>query len=523
MNVVEKSSEGLSRVYEVTAPAGDLEDKLTAKIEEIRPDVRLKGFRPGKVPASHIRKMFGASIMSDILQEMVPAKTQEVLDERNLRPASQPAVDVKSDADDVIKNGADFVFEISVEVMPEFETADPKSFKVTRPVAPVADAQIDEALEELAKQAQSYESRGEGAQAKAGDGDKLIINFTGRIDGEAFDGGTAEGAELVIGSGQFIPGFEEQLIGAKPGDTLDVTVTFPSDYQAAHLAGQEAVFETEVTDVQAPAETAIDDSLAEKLGLSDLDALKDALKQRFEEEHGQASRMKVKRALLDQIDEAHKEIDLPGKMVDQEFDAIWREVEQAKEKGELDEEDKAKSDDELKADYRAIAERRVRLGLVLAEMGRAANIDVTQEEIARAVNQEASRYPGREREVVDFYQKNPGALQSLRAPIYEEKVVDYILELGEVSEQEVDRETLFAEDAAETEPTKKPAAKKPAAKKKAPAKKAAAKTDGDGGDTPAAKKASAKKSPAKKAAAAKDEDEAKPAAKKKAASKKASD
>lgn len=506
MNVVEKSSEGLSRVYEVTAPAGDLEDKLTAKIEEIRPDVRLKGFRPGKVPASHIRKMFGASIMSDILQEMVPAKTQEVLDERNLRPASQPAVDVKSDADDVIKHGADFVFEISVEVMPEFETADPESFKVTRPVAPVADAQIDEALEELAKQAQSYESRGEGAEAK--DGDKLIINFTGRIDGEAFDGGTAEGAELVIGSGQFIPGFEEQLIGAKPGDTLDVTVTFPSDYQAAHLAGQEAVFETEVTDVQAPAETAIDDSLAEKLGLSDLDALKDALKQRFEEEHGQASRMKVKRALLDQIDEAHKEIDLPGKMVDQEFDAIWREVEQAKEKGELDEEDKTKSDDELKADYRAIAERRVRLGLVLAEMGRAANIDVTQEEIARAVNQEASRYPGREREVVDFYQKNPGALQSLRAPIYEEKVVDYILELAEVSEQEVDRETLFAEDAAEAEPKKKPAAKK-----KAPAKKAAAKTDDDGGDAPAAKKA----------AASQDEDEAKPAAKEKAASKKASD
>jgi trigger factor len=502
MNVVEKSSEGLSRVFEVTAPASDLEAKLTAKIEEIRPDVRLKGFRPGKVPANHIRKMFGPSIMSDILQEMVPQKTQEVLDERGLRPASQPAVDVKSDADDVIKNGADFVFEISLEIMPEFETADPKTFKVTRPVAPVADAQIDEALGELAKQAQSYESRGTGAKAKAKADDKLVINFTGRIDGEAFDGGTAEGAELVIGSGQFIPGFEDQLIGAKPGDKVDVTVTFPEDYQATHLAGKEAVFETEVTDVQAPAETAIDDSLAEKLGLSDLGALKDALKQRFEQEHAQASRMKVKRALLDQIDEAHGSVDLPGKMVDQEFDAIWREVEQAKERDELDDEDKAKSDDELKADYRMIAERRVRLGLVLAEMGRNANVDVTQEEIARAVNQEASRYPGREREVVEFYQKNPGALQSLRAPIYEEKVVDYILELADVSETEVDRETLFAEDEVEAQPKKKAAAKKAPAKK-APAKKAAAKKDDADAEKPAAKKAPAKKAAAKKKPAAK--------------------
>ena len=516
MNVVEKSSEGLSRVFEVTAPAGDLEAKLTAKIEEIRPDVRLKGFRPGKVPASHIRKMFGPSIMSDILQEMVPKTTQEVLDERKLRPASQPGVDVKSDAEDVIKKGADFVFEISVEIMPEFDTADPKTFKVTRPVAPVADAQIDEALGELAKQAQSYESRGTGAKAKAKDGDKLVINFTGRIGGEAFDGGTAEGAELVIGSGQFIPGFEEQLIGAKPGDKLDVTVTFPTDYQATHLAGQEAVFETEVTDVQAPAETAIDDSLAEKLGLSDLGALKDALKQRFAQEHAQASRMKVKRALLDQIDEAHQGVQLPGKMVDQEFDAIWREVEQAKARDELDEEDKGKSDDDLKADYRAIAERRVRLGLVLAEMGREAKIDVTQEEIARAVNQEAARYPGREREVVDFYQKNPGALQSVRAPIYEEKVVDYILELADVSETEVDRETLFAEDEAPA-----PAKKKPAAKKKAPAKKTAAKKDDAAADS-----APAKKAPAKKAAAKKTDGEGaakKAPAKKKPAAKKASD
>lgn len=512
MNVVEKSSEGLSRQFEVVVPASELEEKLTAKIDEIRPEVRLKGFRPGKVPAGHIRKMFGASIMGDILQEIVPKATEETLSERNLRPAAQPAVDVKSDAEDVMKNGADFSFEISVEVMPEFEPADAKSFKVTRPVAPIADKQIDEALAELAKQAQSYESRGTGAKAKANDGDKVVINFTGRIDGEAFDGGTAEGAELVLGSGQFIPGFEDQLVGTKPGDKTDVTVTFPEDYQADHLAGKEAVFETEVTDVQGPVETKIDDSLAEKLGLSDLETLKDALSKRFETEHAQASRMKVKRALLDQIDAAHEDVELPGRMVDQEFDAIWSEVAKAIESGDLDEEDKGKSEDELKAEYRTIAERRVRLGLVLAEMGRKANVDVSQEELARAMNQEAQKYPGQERQVIEFYQKNPGALQGLRAPIYEEKVVDYVLELAEVTEVEVDREALFADD--EPAPAKKPAQKKAPAKK-AQAKKAAAKKkadDGEAKEKPAAKKkapakkAPAKKAPAKKAAAKKAKD-----------------
>lgn len=507
MNVVEKSSEGLSRQFEVVVPASELEEKLTAKIDEIRPEVRLKGFRPGKVPAGHIRKMFGASIMGDILQEIVPKATEETLSERNLRPAAQPSVDVKSDADDVMKNGADFAFEISVEVMPDFEPADAKSFKVTRPVAPIADEQIDEALAELAKQAQSYESRGTGAKAKAKDGDKVVINFTGRIDGEAFDGGTAEGAELVLGSGQFIPGFEDQLVGAKPGDKTDVTVTFPEDYQADHLAGKEAIFETEVTDVQGPVETQIDDSLAEKLGLSDLETLKDALSKRFETEHAQASRMKVKRALLDQIDAAHEDVELPGRMVDQEFDAIWSEVARAIESDQLDEEDKGKSEDELKAEYRTIAERRVRLGLVLAEIGRKANVDVSQEELARAMNQEAQKYPGQERQVIDFYQKNPGALQGLRAPIYEEKVVDYVLELAEVTEVEVDRETLFADDD-EPAPAKKPAKKKAPAKK-APAKKTAAKKkadDGEAKEKPAAKKkAPAKKVPAKKAPAKKAE------------------
>ncbi|MGP1275627.1 MAG: trigger factor [Caulobacterales bacterium] len=500
MNVVEKSSEGLSRTFEVVVPASDLQSRLSAKIEEIRPQVRLKGFRPGKVPAAHIRKMFGASIMSDILQEIVPEATQSTLDERKLRPASQPGIEVKSDAEDVLKNGKDFAFEINVEVMPEFEAADPKKLKLERPVAKVADAQVNEALERLAKDSRSYEDKPKSA--KSAEGDVVVIDFVGKIDGEVFPGGSATDSRVALGDGAFIPGFEDQLIGVKAGDEVEIKVTFPADYGAEHLAGKDAVFEAKVKSIQAPQESKIDDSLAERLGLSDLDALKEALTKRFEQEHNQASRMKVKRQILDQLDDMHGDVELPGRMVETEFDSIWREVMAAKEAGELEDEDKDKSDDELKADYRTIAERRVRLGLVLAEIGRNAKIDVTQEELARAVNQEAMKYPGQERQVVEYFQNNPGAVQALRAPIYEEKVVDYVIELADVKDVTVDRDTLFAEE--DEAPAKKPAKKAPAKKAaakgdaKPAAKKAAAKSDAKADAKPAAKKAPAKKAAAKK-------------------------
>ncbi|MEO1040557.1 MAG: trigger factor [Pseudomonadota bacterium] len=499
MNVQEIASEGLSRTFEVTTSAMELEDKLSAKIDEIQPEVRLKGFRPGKVPAGHIRKMFGASIMSDILRDLVPQRTQEVLDEHKLRPAAQPEVDVKSDADDVIKGGQDFVFELKLEVMPEFETEAPKDLELVRPVASVADEQIDEALADLASQSKSYEDKGKAA--KAASGDVAVIDFVGKIDGEAFEGGSANDARVAIGEGAFIPGFEDQLIGTKAGDEVEIKVTFPADYQAEALAGKDAVFETVVKAVEAPQDTPVDDTLAERYGLSDLDALKTAMKQRFETEHAQAARLKLKRQLLDKLDETYGAIQLPERMVDAEFQGIWREVQQAKDNDQLEDDDKDKSDEELEADYREIANRRVRLGLVLAELGRKANIDVTQEELAGAVNQEAARYPGREREVVEYFQQNPGALQGLRAPIYEEKVVDYLLELAEVSEVEVDRDFLFDDEAVVPVAGGK---KKAAAKKKAPAKKAAAKKADDGeADAKPAKKAPAKKAPAKKPAAKK--------------------
>jgi trigger factor len=520
MNVIEKASEGLSRTFEVVFPAADLQARLDAKIAEIRPEVRLKGFRPGKVPTSHIRKMFGESIMGDLLNELVPETTQKTLEERKLRPASQPDIEVKSDAKEVTKGGADFAFEIRLEVMPEFEPSDPAKIKVERPVAEAGDDELAEALERLANESREFAAKKGGKKAKAENGDVVVIDFVGKMDGVEFDGGSAEDARVALGDGAFIPGFEEQLMGAKADEERVLNVTFPDDYQAEALAGKAAVFDVKVKAVESPQDAKIDDELAKRLGLESLDSLKDALKKNIETQHGQQSRMKVKRAVLDQLDATHS-FDLPPKMVDAEFDNIWREVANAMEQDQLEDEDKGKSEDDLKSEYRVIAERRVRLGLVLAEIGRANKVDVSQEELSRAVNQEAMKYPGQERQVVEFYQKNPQAIAQLRAPIYEEKVVDYILELADVTEVKVSKDELYADEDEAPAPKKKPAAKKKAAAKKAPAKKPAAKKAAakKADDKPAAKKAApakkaaakkpaAKKAPAKKAAAKK------PAAKK---------
>ncbi|MAL10891.1 MAG: trigger factor [Maricaulis sp.] len=506
MNVTETKAEGLSRTFEFVVPAKDLQARLDAKIEEVRPQVRLKGFRPGKVPTSHIKKVFGESILGDVLEELMPKAVQDTMQERGLELATQPKIEVKSDPAEISKGGKDFEFEVSVEVMPEFEPADAKKMSVTRPVAEIEDAQVEEALAELAAQNKSYKEK-TAKTAKAEDGDLVVIDFVGKIDGEAFDGGSATDARVAIGDGAFIPGFEEQLIGAKAGEERELKVTFPKDYNAKHLAGKEAIFETTVKSIEAPAETKIDDELAKNFGLEDLAALKDALKKRFEREHNSQSRLRAKRDLLDQLDAAHQ-FDLPPSMVEQEFATIWQEVSHAIEHGHLEDEDKDKSEDELKAEYRAIAERRVRLGLVLAKIGQGANVQVTQEEVSRAINAEAQKYPGQERQVVEFFQKNPNAVGQIRAPIYEEKVVDYILELAKVTDKKVSREALFED---EDEAPAKPA--KNAAAKKAPAKKAAAKKDDAKADT--------KKAPAKKAATSKKDDGDKPAAKKKAPAKKA--
>ena len=442
MDVTEVKSEGLSRSFSVRIPASDLNEKLNAKIEEIRPQMQLKGFRPGKVPAGHVKRMYGKSIMGDIIQELVGTTSQEALDSRELRPAQQPDIKFDGDIEKVAAGSEDLVYTMDVEIMPDFEPADVSALELDRPKAPVSDEQVDEMLGKLAEQNKQYEPRGKTAKAK--DGDAVVIDFVGKIDGVAFEGGSAEAQTIVLGEGRFIPGFEEQLVGVKTGEEKELNVTFPEDYPSEELKGKDAVFEVKVNDVRAPKAADVNDDFAKNFGLEDLEALKTVMREQIEAEHNSMSRAKVKRALLDKLDELHS-FDLPPGMVEAEFQQIWTQFEREKEADRLDEDDKNKTDDELKDEYRKISERRVRLGLVLAEIGRKADIQVTEEEVARVLNQEASRYPGSERQVIEFYQKTPGAMAQLRAPIYEEKVVDYILERAKVTDVETTREELEAE------------------------------------------------------------------------------
>lgn len=496
MQVKETQSEGLSRTYELTVSATELAERLDSKIAEIQPEVSLKGFRPGKVPTAHIKRMFGKSMMGEIVQAAMDEASQKALNDNEIKPAGQPHFHlVETEADDVIDGKADLKFHMHVDIMPDFEPSDPAKIKIERPVADVADKDVDETIEKLAAENKSYEEK--GAKSKAADGDAVVIDFSGSIDGEKFEGGTAEDAELVLGSGQFIPGFEEQLVGVKKGDETEVKVTFPEEYQAEHLAGKDAVFAINVKAVKKPVDTKVDDEFAQRFGLGSLDALKEAIRANMEGELSAQSRNRAKRRVLDALD-AEYSFDLPQGMVNAEFDAIWQQVEADVKDGNLDDEDKDKSEDEMKAEYRTIAERRVRLGLVLAEIGQRNNVQVAAEEVSRAINQEAMRYPGQEKQVVEYFQNNPEAQARLRAPLFEEKVVDYILELADVKDVKVSREELFEDDEmpGAEKSKKKPAAKKKTAAKKAPAKKAPAKKT-------EAKKPATKKAPAKKAAAKK--------------------
>jgi trigger factor len=491
MQITEKSAEGLARVYGVTISSADLGQRLDAKVREVAPQVNIKGFRPGKVPVAHVKRMYGKSIMSDMLNELVQEGVDKAVNDNKVRPASQPQVTGLDNLNDVMDLKADLAFNVELDILPEFETMDIKTLELTRPVAEVPDADLEIALAEIAKQSQSFETK----KGKAATGDAVICNFVGKIDGEAFEGGTANDATVVLGSGNYIPGFEDQLIGVKAGDERVLNVSFPEEYGVATLAGKAATFDVTVTEVQKAVETPIDDELAKKIGLSDLDALKDALRSNMGSELANLSRQKVKRSLLDALDANHS-FDLPAKMVAAEFDAIWAQVKRDEEAGNTDPDDAGKTEDELKAEYRAIAERRVRLGLVLAEIGRTSGVEVKDEEVGRAIQAEAMRFPGQEQAVYQFYQKNPQMVQQLRAPIFEEKVVDFILEMATVTNVTVSREELEAEDDV-------PAAPKAEAK---PAKKKAAKAKADDAPAEASVEAAPKKKPApkKKAASADD-------------------
>jgi trigger factor len=440
------NADGLRRTFRVVVPAADLKAQLDAKLAEVAPKVQLKGFRTGKVPAGHVRKLFGAEIMRDVINEEVQRSTQKAIEEASVRLAAEPRLNLESDLTQVQAGAVDLAFSLEVDVMPDFEPADVRGIELEKLVAPVEEMQIQAMLEDIAKANRSFEPK----DGPAADGDSLTIDFVGKVDGVAFEGGSAEGAELVLGSNQFIPGFEAQLVGASAGEERTINVTFPADYGAEQLKGKDATFDVVVKQVRAPKDTAVDADLAAKLGFDSLDDLQALVKSRLEREHASMTRAKAKRALFDKLDTLH-DFALPPGMVEAEFDQIWRQVEADKASGQLDEEDAAKSEDDLKADYRRIAERRVRLGLVLAEIGRRNEVTIRDEEVAAAVGEQARRFPGSERQVFEFYQKNPNALAQIRAPIYEEKVVDFILELAKVSTRTVTRTELEADDEATPE------------------------------------------------------------------------
>lgn len=464
MQVTETVAEGLKREFKVVVAAADIDARVDRKLEEVGKEVRIPGFRPGKVPHRILKQRFGKSVLGEVLEQTVAESASEAITEKELRPAMQPKIEI-----DKFEDGTDLEYTMSLELLPEIEVTDLKAIELIRYKVPVADKEVEDALERLAQ------GRRETAEAPKGhaaaDGDVVVIDFEGSIDGEPFQGGTAEGHYLQLGSNSFIPGFEDQLVGVKAGDAKEVRITFPADYGAEHLAGKEAVFAVTVKEVRQAKPAAIDDSLAKSFGVDDLAALKAAVRDDIENNYNAMARTRLKRELLDVLAERHA-FELPPGMVDTEFEAIWKQFEERKERGELDEDEKGKDDDALKDEYRKIAERRVRLGLVLSEIGRRNDIEVGQDEISRAIVGEAQRYPGREREVMEFYQKNQQARESLRAPLYEDKVIDFILELVQTDEREVTIDELLAapEETAETEPAAKSKAKKPAKEAAKPAK-----------------------------------------------------
>lgn len=493
MQVTQTSSEGLKRDFTVVVEASEIEKKVTEKLTEVGQKVNLPGFRPGKVPMLVLRQRFGKSVMGEVLEETVNASSQQALNDNDLRPAQQPKIEITK-----FDDGENLEFTIEVEVMPDFTPMDFSKLKLEKPVADVADDKVDEALQQIAGQQKSFVAI--SGKRKSKNGDAVLIDFLGKVDNVAFDGGAGEDHQLELGSNSFIPGFEEQLIGTKAGDDINVTVTFPENYGASELAGKEAVFEVKVKEIQEAGEVEINDDFAVKLGLDNLEALRKAVSDRMAEEYNQHSRQAMKRNLLDALAENH-DFEVPPGMQAEEFKSIWEQFENELKRTEGSIEDSGQSEEELIEEYTAIAQRRVRLGLLLAEVGRINNIEVTNEEVQQAVMAQARAYPGQEQQVFEMFQQQPEMQAQLRAPIFEDKVVDFIVELAQVKENKVSVDDLMRDpdEQAEGKPKKK-AAKKPAAKKAA-AKKAAPKKAAEKKAEP--KKATAKKPAAKKPAAKK--------------------
>ncbi len=485
MQVTETLNSGLKREIKVTVPAGDMEARLVKRLSDAKDKVRINGFRPGKVPLQHLRKMYGKSFMAEVVNEILNNTARDILKDRGEKAAMQPEVSMTEDekeAEKILAGGADFEFSLAYEVVPAIEVKDVSDIKVTRPVYDVPEAEIDEQVRKVAESARTYETK----KGKAEVGDRVTMDFVGKVDGVAFDGGTASDQNLVLGSGQFIPGFEDQLVGVKAGDERTIEVTFPADYQAANLAGKAATFDVTVKDVAKPAELELTDEVAKSLGLDSLERLREIVRGQIESNFGTLTRQKVKRELLDALDERHK-FEAPSKLVDAEFNNIWTQVNNELQSAGRSFADEDTTEEAAREEYTRLAERRVRLGLVLAEIGEKAGVQITDEEMQRALFEFVRRYPGnQQQEVFDFYRNNPSALASLRAPLFEEKVVDHLMTQIAVTDKKVTKEELLADDS-EAGSDEKPAKKAKAAKaegegetkKKAAPKKKAAKEDAE--------------------------------------------
>lgn len=442
MQVTETRTDGLKRTLKVVVAANELSERFTSRLDEVKGTIQLRGFRRGKVPVGHIKKVYGRSLMAEVLQDLVEKSSKQALADRQERPAMQPEIAFSEDKDEierVLEGKADLAYTMSFEVLPKIDLVDFSTLKLEREVVEVDDETVDKAIADLAERNVTFEIE-EGRAAS--EGDQIKIDFVGSIDGTPFDGGTGEDVEIVLGRGGFIPGFEDGLKGVKAGDEPTIKAAFPADYQVKELAGKEASFAVKVKSVAKPVKPEINEEFAKGFGLDSLEALRKVLRERIEGEYAEFARTKLKRALLDQLDKAHS-FALPEALVEQEFEQIWGQVTSTLRQSGKSFEDEGKTEESARTEYRALAERRVRLGLVLAEIGDRAKVEVTQEELRNALFREARRFPGQERMVYEYFEKTPGAVQQLRAPIYEDKVVDHILGEAKPTERKVTREELL--------------------------------------------------------------------------------
>src|SRR5215212_540326 len=446
MEVTETVSDGLKREFKVVVPAADLATKADVKLGQLKDQVRLNGFRPGKVPVAHIKRLYGRAVMAEMIETTVREANAEIITERGFKLVREPKVTLPEEqgaVEQVIAGKSDLAYTVAIEILPTIELADFKGIQLERMNAEVTETEVDEALAKIAEQSRPFAPKGEGAKAE--NGDRVTIDFTGKMDGTPFQGGTGGDVALHLGSGTFIPGFEDQLIGVTAGEQRTVNVTFPQVYPAAHLAGKNAEFDVTVKSIETPQAVTLDDELAKSLGLESLAKLRELVKDGLTREHASMSRQKVKRKLLDELDAKHK-FTAPPSLVEDEFANVWKTIMDDLQSRKRTFEDEDTTEEKAREEYRGIAERRVRLGLVIAEIGERNGIKVSDDELKRGVMERARQVPGREQEVWDFYRNNADALASVRAPIFEDKVIDYILELAKITDKTVSREELYKED-----------------------------------------------------------------------------